>query len=83
MYRKAKQISPFWLMVNDIVYSYHISHKEADIVASLIWPASPIQIAYRTEAQRRKHKFRMTGAFPMSPAGLLTEDIHAEITRLL
>ena len=47
MYQKPKQITGYWLFVIDASREFGISHEEAHAIASLIWPGSPVQAAYR------------------------------------
>ena len=83
MYRRTRDITPYWLFVKDIQYSFRITIIESDRIASLIWPTFSQREEYKAESKRRKEKLKKTGPFPVTPSQLLNNHTRAWIQRLL
>ena len=82
MYRRTKDITPYWLFVKDVAVYLRISSEKAHTIASLIWPASLIKPVYKDEAQLRKQRLKEQGPIIITTPYLLDEETCAELKQL-
>lgn len=71
MYRRTRDITPYWLFVKDISHTFSISTIESHAIASVIWSTSDQREEYKQEAKKRKLKLKLSGPYKITPAGKL------------
>ena len=83
MYKRTRDITPYWLFVKDIIYHYQCHRDFAIYLADEIWPTCCEREVYRQEAKRRKEYLKNNGPFYPYPALLLTEETKQKLMELL
>ena len=81
MYRRTKDITPYWLFVKDISAYLHINTNYANSIASFIWPTSiqKEKEEYKVEAKIRKQRLKEVGPIIITQSNLLNESTRAEL----
>lgn len=79
MYRRTRDITPYWLFVKDIQAHLQIGVDYAHAIASLIWPSHLQREEYKAEAKLRKEKLKEYGAFYITNAYLLNNDTRLQL----